>query len=131
MGDQSISVKPIEGDGFLVSIRGEHDLTTAPMLAEQFDELFAKGSFVIADLAETTFLDTQVLAVFMKATKRTTENPQQRFALVVDVEQAHIRHVLEIAHPVIGDIPTFASQQEALTAFLLRPTSTSGEEEGH
>ena len=112
--DAGILVERVEGDGFLVSIHGEHDLSTAPMLAQRFDELFAEGSFVVADLTKTRFLDSQILRVFLDEAKRSLKDPHERFALIVDVEQSHMQRVFDIARPVMGDIPTFASQQEAL-----------------
>lgn len=111
----------VDGDGWLVSIRGEHDLSTAPMLTEQFDKLFETGPFVIADLNETTFLDSQVIRVFMSAVRRSADDPRQRFALVVDIENARARRLLDLTQPITGDIPTFASREEALKALGGRP----------
>jgi hypothetical protein len=46
----------------------------------------------------------------------------ERFALVVDVEQRHTRRVLEIARPIIGDVPTYPSRDPALEALRGRYT---------
>jgi len=44
--DEGVQVERVEGEGWLVSIRGEHDLTTARMLSETFEPLLASGPFV-------------------------------------------------------------------------------------
>jgi anti-anti-sigma factor len=119
VGDDVV-VERVDGEGWLVSIRGEHDLTTAPMLSEKFDGLFESGAFVVADITGVTFLDSQVLGVFASAAKRAARDPGERFALVVDVEQSHTGRLLDIARPVIGVIPTYPSRDAALDALRNR-----------
>lgn len=118
--DDGVQVERVEGEGWLVSIRGEHDLTTAPRLSQTFEPLFASGAFVVADIRQVTFLDSQTLGVFATAVQRAAAqaaaDPRERFALVVDVEQSHLRRVLEIARPIIGDVPTYPSRDAALEA---------------
>lgn len=118
--DDGVQVERVEGEGWLVSIRGEHDLTTAPMLSQTFEPLFTSGTFVVADIREVTFLDSQTLGVFASAVERAAAraatDPRERFALVVDVEQSHLRRVLDIAGPIIGDVPTYPSRDAALEA---------------
>jgi anti-anti-sigma factor len=118
--DDTVRVERVEGEGWLISIRGEHDLSTAPMLSAQFDSLFESGAFIVADIREVTFLDSQVLGVFVsainRASRRAMTDPTQRFALVVDVEQGHVKRLLDVAKTVIGDIRTYPSQDAALEA---------------
>ena len=118
--DDEVRVERVACEGWLVSIRGEHDLTTAPMLSQAFEPLFVSGAFVVADIRDTTFLDSQTLGVFASAIERAAAHaatdPRERFALVVDVEQSHMRRVLEIARPIIGDVPTYPSRDAALEA---------------
>jgi anti-anti-sigma factor len=122
--DDEVRVEPVEGEGWLVSIRGEHDLTTAPMLSQTFEPLFASGAFVVADISQVTFLDSQTLGAFASAIERAATHaamdPRERFALVVDVEQSHTRRVLAIARPIIGDVPTYPSRDAALEALRTR-----------
>lgn len=90
------------------------------MLSQTFEPLFASRAFVIADIRQVTFLDSQTLGVFASAIERAAAHaatdPRERFALVVDVEQSHTRRVLEIARPIIGDVPTYRSRDAALEA---------------
>jgi anti-anti-sigma factor len=118
--DDLVLVERVEGEGWLVSIRGEHDLSTAPMLSKAFDPLFESGKFVVADIREVTFLDSQTLRIFASAVERAARqaarDPKERFALVVDVEQSHLRRLLDLARPIIGDVPTYPSRDAALEA---------------
>ena len=45
--DDQLRVRRIEGQAWLVEISGEHDMSTAPMLAEQFESLFDDDSLII------------------------------------------------------------------------------------
>jgi hypothetical protein len=78
----------------------------------------ASGS--VAETFEGPFLDSQTLGVFASAIERAAAHaatdPRERFALVVDVEQSHLRRVLDIARPMIGDVPTYPSRDAALEA---------------
>ena len=113
----------LEGDGWLVSIRGEHDLTTALMLSETFDPVPIR-IVRVADMREVTFLDAQTLRVFASAVERAAahagSDPTERFALVVRIEQGHLRRVLDVVRPIIGDVPTYPSRNEALGAARTR-----------
>ena len=119
-----VTVERVQGEGWLVSIRGEHDLTTAPMLSEAFDPLFESGPFVVADIRQVTFMDTQTIGVFAAAVERAarqaTTDQTKRFALVVDVSQSHVRRLLDLSNPIIGDVPTYSSRETALEALLTR-----------
>jgi anti-anti-sigma regulatory factor len=114
--DEQLRVRRIDGEAWLVEISGEHDMTTAPLLAEQFDSLLEQDSLVIADVSQTTFLDSEVVRVFETATQRAAETPGVRFALVIDVENSNARRVLDLLRPLTGDIPTYSSVDLALAA---------------
>jgi anti-anti-sigma factor len=115
-GEEQLRVRRVEGHACLVEISGEHDMATAPMLAEQFDSLFEHESLVIADITQTTFLDSEIVRVFETATQRAAEDPRVRFALVIDVEQGQTKRVLDLLRPLTGDIPTYSSVEAALAA---------------
>jgi len=114
--DERLRVRRIQDHAWLVEISGEHDLSTAPMLAEQFESLFETGSLVVADISETAFIDSKVIRVFETATQRAAKDSTICFALVVDVEQSHTRRVLDLLRPLTGDIPTYPSVDAALEA---------------
>ena len=94
------------------------------MLSETFDPLFESGAFVVADIRQVTFMDTQTIGVFAAAVERAarhaTTDPKKRFALVVDVKQSHVRRLLDLSKPIIGDIPTYSTREAALEALTTR-----------
>ena len=71
---------------------------------------------MVADITETTFIDSKIIRVFETATQRAAKDPTIRFALVVDIEQSHTRRILELLRPLTGDIPTYPSVDAALEA---------------
>lgn len=116
MAEDQLRVRRLEGQACLVEISGEHDLSTAPMLAEQFESLFEGESLLIADITQTSFLDSHVIRVFANTAQRAAKDPSLRFALVVDVEQSNTRRILNVLQPLTGDIPTYPSVDAALKA---------------
>jgi hypothetical protein len=72
--DERLRLRRIEDHAWLVEISGEHDMSTAPMLAEQFESLSETGSLVVADITETTFIDSKVIRVFETATQRAAKD---------------------------------------------------------
>jgi anti-anti-sigma factor len=51
----------------VVTVTGEHDLSTAPELKRQLDAALASGAAVVVDLMQTTFIDSTVLRVLILA----------------------------------------------------------------
>ncbi len=50
---------------WLITLRGEHDLSTVPALRAAFARVEATGTTAIVDLTEITFIDTAVLGVLI------------------------------------------------------------------
>lgn len=51
----------------VVTVTGEHDLSTAPELKRQLDTALESGAAVVVDLMQTTFIDSTVLRVLILA----------------------------------------------------------------
>jgi anti-sigma B factor antagonist len=73
--DEAFDVSVTEVDGVpVVSVSGEVDVATAPILRDRLKELTAEGaSTVVIDLHEMTFLDSTGLGVLVGALKRCRE----------------------------------------------------------
>jgi len=95
---------PIRADGirqersgddiFIVSLRGEHDLYTAPVVLEALRSVIEAGARTpVVDLTETTFLDSTLLHVLLTARKELHDG--RRLLLVTD--NATIKRVFEIS----------------------------------
>jgi len=62
------------GGGFaVVSVQGEHDLSTAPELGRRLEELIDAGEATVLDLTSATFVDSSVLGVIIDARRRAGE----------------------------------------------------------
>lgn len=63
-----------DDDGFAVlAVSGEHDLSTAPDLRRQLDELINGGEATVIDLSGATFVDSSVLGAILDARRRAGE----------------------------------------------------------
>lgn len=63
-----------DGDGFaVISVSGEHDLSTAPELREQLDGLIDGGEAAVIDLTDATFVDSSILGAILDARRRAGE----------------------------------------------------------
>lgn len=60
--------------GFAVlSVNGEHDLSTVPDLRSRLDELIEAGEPTVLDLSSATFVDSSVLGAILDAHRRAGE----------------------------------------------------------
>jgi anti-sigma B factor antagonist len=65
---EGIRTERSDGDIFVVSLAGEHDLYTAPKVQKALCSVIAGGAkTIVVDLTETTFLDSTMLHVLLKA----------------------------------------------------------------
>ena len=57
----------------MLTIAGEHDLSTAPELRQRLDELIERGEATIVDLSAATFIDSSVLGAILDARRQAGE----------------------------------------------------------
>ena len=66
-----LSTADVAEGTFVVTIRGEADSLTAPELEREFDVLVGKGTReVIVDLLEVPFIDSTILEVLLRMSRR-------------------------------------------------------------
>jgi len=108
--DQSFDIFERELDGVpVVSVVGEIDVATAPLLRERLrDRMDAGSSTVVVDLLDVTFLDSTALGVLVGAVKRCHEAGGE-LRLVVD--QPRILKLFEITG--LTDVFSIHSTPEA------------------
>jgi anti-sigma B factor antagonist len=81
-------------DIFVVSLAGEHDLYTTPMVQEALRSVIAEGArTIVVDLTETTFLDSTMLHLLLNARRELGDGG--RLLLVTD--DASVKRVFEVA----------------------------------
>ncbi|MBS2962896.1 STAS domain-containing protein [Actinocrinis puniceicyclus] len=91
-----VGVGPAEGNGRVVTVRGELDLAAADQLWETIEPLLAPDALVVLDGTEMTFLDSSGLRVLLQAHKRAQADgalfrvvaPQQAVQRVLDLAGA-------------------------------------------
>jgi anti-sigma B factor antagonist len=77
----------------VVTMRGEHDITTQPVLARAL-QLAAAHSNVVVDLSECSFIDSSVITELIKASK--TGGAGERIIVVIPPEQAQVARIAKI-----------------------------------
>jgi anti-sigma B factor antagonist len=79
----------------VVTMRGEHDLSTQPQLARAF-QLAAAHSNVVVDLSECSFIDSTVIQEFIE-TSETVRASGEKVVLVIPPEQAQVVRIAQLA----------------------------------
>jgi anti-sigma B factor antagonist len=101
----------------VVSMRGEHDLSTAPELTYALEQAAAHSN-VLVDLSECSFIDSSVIQALVK-TARVIHGRGEELVLVIPPEQRQVARVAQMTH--LAEIfPIHASRDAAFVA--IRPT---------
>jgi stage II sporulation protein AA (anti-sigma F factor antagonist) len=100
-----------EAGAHVLTLAGEHDLSTAPDLQRAIDRLFDAGSCVILDLRQAEFIDSTVLNAVIAAHKRAESHPDRTFAVVASPDTSP-DHLLRLVH-LDTVVPTFSTLTDA------------------
>jgi anti-sigma B factor antagonist len=98
----------------VVTISGEHDLSTAPNLRRRLDSLLEEGTTTVVDLSAATFIDSSILGVILDGRRRAAEMQVGFAVLHSDGSEAVVR-VLEVTG-LRAELPVYAQREEALAA---------------
>jgi anti-anti-sigma factor len=105
--------RTVERDVWVVALRGEHDLSTAPDLRNELDNIYDAGSHVVVDLTGVGFIDSSILSVLIYGCERASEKHEHSFALVAPPDSPATR-ILDL---VVGDrVPRFETLAGAIAA---------------
>jgi anti-anti-sigma factor len=110
-----VIVQDLEGDRWLVTLQGEHDVSTAAAVRAQLEAIFRTGTAVVVDLSKTSFIDSSVLAVLIDANTLTEEHEGKRFGLVVAPDTPPERLLRLVG--LLRRLDVFRSVEEALAEF--------------
>jgi len=101
------------GDVVVISVAGELDMATAPLLQTPIDELLAQGQHrLIFDLAEVSFCDSTGLSVFVRA-KNNCDGADGEVRLAAP--QRGVLRILEVSG-LVEVLPTYPSVDEAIAS---------------
>ena len=87
----------VDDSGTEVSIRGELDVLTAPLLWERLEPLLPlSASRLVVDLSATRFIDSMGLGVLVRAHKRLRSGNDGSGGLVIRAPSEQTRKILEM-----------------------------------
>jgi anti-anti-sigma factor len=95
-GVSGIVVERAEPGVEVVTVTGEHDLSTAPELQRRLDAALDSGAAVAIDLLQTTFIDSTVLRVLICTRERASERGIGFSVALGDSTGHGVRRLLEL-----------------------------------
>ncbi|HEY6770983.1 MAG TPA: STAS domain-containing protein [Solirubrobacterales bacterium] len=98
----------------MLTISGEHDLSTAPNLRRRIDGLLEEGVPMVVDLSAATFIDSSILGVILDGRRRAADS-QVGFAVARPSGSEAVDRVLEVTG-LRAELPVHARREEALQA---------------
>jgi anti-sigma B factor antagonist len=107
----------------VVSLRGEHDLTTAPTLRERVEEAVGRRSGLLIDLTEAEFIDSSIIGVVLEGQRR-AEEEGIGFAAALEGGDAAVRRVLEVTG-LDRNLPVHPSVEAAMESAAATPEARS------
>jgi anti-sigma B factor antagonist len=107
----------------VVSLKGEHDLTTAPVLRERTEEAIERGSSLTVDLTPAEFIDSSIIGVVLEARRR-AEEAGVGFAAALEGGDPAVRRVLEVTG-LDSNLPVHDSVETAIERASVKPAAGS------
>ena len=77
-----VKIEPHD-QALVVSLQGEHDIASAPLVRERLAEARAASGRIVVDLTATTFIDTTIATTLLEAFRADTP-PRLRFVMPAD-----------------------------------------------
>jgi anti-sigma B factor antagonist len=100
----------------LLTITGEHDLSTAPELRRRLEELLNEGMGVVVDLSRATFIDSSILGVILDGKRRAAET-KVGYAVLHTNGADPVDRVLEVTG-LRAELPVHTARDAATSAAL-------------
>ena len=118
--DLGIGVRHNGSDVWTVSLRGEHDIATAPHLHGVLDDLFSQGTRIILDLSEASFIDSSIIHGIILCIQHAEEDDRDEF-LVVAATGSLPRRVIDLVD-LTGRVPVYDDLGSALAELKVIPS---------
>jgi anti-sigma B factor antagonist len=97
----------------VLTISGEHDLSTAPNLRRRLDGLVDEGTATVVDLSPATFIDSSILGAILDGRRRAAD-AEIGFAVVHSNGADAVDRVLEVTG-LRTELPVYAGREEAFS----------------
>jgi anti-sigma B factor antagonist len=98
----------------VLTISGEHDLSTAPNLRRRLNALLDEGTATVIDLSPATFIDSSILGAILDGRRRAQE-ADIGFAVARSNGSDAVDRVLDVTG-LRAELPVHARREEAVTA---------------
>jgi len=98
----------------LLTLSGEHDLSTAPELRRRLDKLLEEGTPTVVDLSPATFIDSSILGVILEGRRRAADS-EVGFAVLHSDGADAVDRVLEVTG-LRAELPVHAERDAAVSA---------------
>jgi anti-sigma B factor antagonist len=109
-----IALERNESGVAVLTISGEHDLSTAPHLRRRLDGLLDEDVATVLDLSPATFIDSSILGVILDGRRRAAE-AKIGFAVARSHGPDGVDRVLEVTG-LRAELPVHARREEAVMA---------------
>ena len=97
----------------VLTISGEHDLSTAPLLRRRLDGLLDQGTPTVVDLSPATFVDSSILGAILDGRRRAAK-AAIGFAVVHADGADAVDRVLEVTG-LRAELPVHTNREEAFS----------------
>jgi anti-sigma B factor antagonist len=97
----------------VLTISGEHDLSTAPNLRRRLDGLLDEGTATVVDLSPATFIDSSILGVILDGRRRAAK-AEIGYAVVHSNGADAVDRVLEVTG-LRAELPVHSGREEAVS----------------
>jgi anti-sigma B factor antagonist len=98
----------------VLTISGEHDLSTAPDLRRRIDALLADKQSIVVDLSPASFVDSSILGVILNG-KRRAADAGIGYAVAHSNGASSVARVLEITG-LRSELPVHSEREQADSA---------------
>jgi anti-sigma B factor antagonist len=85
-----------DNGAWVLTLYGEHDLSTATAVRDKLQHVFDAGSAVVVDLSAVTFMDSSTLNAILYGSERAHSDDAHGFAVVLPPGPSAARRVLEL-----------------------------------
>jgi len=99
---------------WVVTLRGEHDMSTNPSLRDALHEVFGRGSKVVVDFSEVEFIDSTVLRALAYGRKEAVEHAGHELVIVAP-SGSFVRRVLRLTG-IDAMLSVYQTRTDALVA---------------
>ena len=97
----------------MLTISGEHDLSTAPILRRRLDGLVDDGTATVVDLSPATFIDSSILGAILDGRRRAAD-AGIGFAVIHANGADAVNRLLEVTG-LRAELPVHSHREEAFS----------------